>query len=138
LIDHGFEFLTFGECFMKRRIFRQGDVVFTKVSKIPTRANKKESQEVVLAYGEVTGHKHAVVDGLAEMFDHNDRTFLRVLSDKAMLAHGNDSQIARFVQGEEIDTVKEDVHAPHIIEKGDYEFWIQREYDPERERRVMD
>lgn len=42
-------------------MFRQGDILITKVLNIPKKAKKKK--DTVLVYGEVTGHKHLLRDG---------------------------------------------------------------------------
>ena len=44
------------------RMFRQGDVLLREVSTIPDRATpaERDAGRIVLAYGEVTGHAHAI------------------------------------------------------------------------------
>jgi hypothetical protein len=54
--------------------FRQGDLLFDEVRKIPKEAKKSESR--VLAYGEVTGHSHTLV-GDYTRFDAEDGAYVR-------------------------------------------------------------
>lgn len=104
-------------------MFRQGDVLIIPLNgKMPKgcEAVKRDKGRVVLAYGEVTGHAHAIVSKNAELFTEPKakRTFLRVVKTEALLRH------------EEHDTVK--------LPAGDYEIRHQREYTPEEIRRVAD
>jgi len=115
--------------------YRQGDVIIRKVDNIPTNLEKNEN---ILAYGEVTGHKHKIIKGDVEVFKGSDRLFINVKSDFAILAHGSDAQLARWASGEQLDCPTEDVHAPQKIQKGLYESRIQREYEPDGWREVAD
>lgn len=109
---------------MKPQLFRQGDVLIRRVAEIPKKlvAIPKDRGRTILAYGEVTGHAHAVegeVEFLAADVAELERAFLRVLDEE-----GAD------VVHEEHDTI----HLP----AGDYEVRRQREYAPERSRWVAD
>ena len=84
---------------------QQGDVILRKVKEI----KGKKLKHLVLAEGEHTGHKHQIIKGDAELYEHEGTLFLRVLSDSATLAH--------------------EEHAHQVIEKGDYQIGIVREYD---------
>ena len=43
------------------KTYRQGDVLIRQVNEIPSQAKvKKNVGRIVLAYGEVTGHAHAI------------------------------------------------------------------------------
>jgi hypothetical protein len=103
--------------------FRQGDVLITKIRSIPKAATPKERDggRVVLAYGEVTGHAHAIADETATLFS--------LLDDKAeefyLLADGT-------------VTLRHEEHAPITIDKGVYKVTRQREYSPEAIRNVAD
>jgi hypothetical protein len=48
--------------------YRQGDVLVVAVDSIPVNAVtvSRTSGEMVLAYGEATGHRHAIIDRHAE------------------------------------------------------------------------
>src|SRR5579871_841134 len=105
-----------------RGIVRQGDVILIPVTSRPKGLTpvERDAGRVVLAYGEVTGHAHAVIDPDVELFDvaeWEDR-LLSVPSSGATLTH--------------------DEHAPITLEPGDYRARIQREYHPAEIRRVAD
>lgn len=60
---------------------------------LPRGAKRRKTDEradgVVLAYGEVTGHLHAVEDGLSvELLEHDGLVYLRVTGDGAVIRHG--------------------------------------------------
>jgi hypothetical protein len=96
--------------------YRQGDVLLIAVAAIPGRAVPvpRDQGEVVLAYGEVTGHRHAIAEPHAELLALPDqeieRRFLRIVGDKALLRH------------EEHDTI--------TLSPGTYQVVRQREYVP--------
>lgn len=96
--------------------YRQGDVLLIAVAAVPGRAVPvpRDQGEVVLAYGEVTGHRHAIAEPHAELLALPDqeieRRFLRIVGDKALLRH------------EEHDTI--------TLPPGTYQVVRQREYVP--------
>jgi phytoene dehydrogenase-like protein len=78
----------------------------------------RDHGRVVLAYGEVTGHAHAIEDALAELFEEaGGRLYLRADADVAL-------------QHEE--------HATITVPRGVYEVVHQVEYTPQEIRRVAD
>lgn len=105
---------------MEKLDYRHGDVGLVPAS-IPQEA--KSSTRKVLAYGEQTGHSHAIaaadLDG-AEIFECEDRVFLRVTKEGGVsLVHQE--------------------HAEITVAPGSYEIRIAREYDEEQDfRRVTD
>lgn len=100
--------------------YRQGDVFITRVQKIPAdaKAAARDSGRIVLAYGEATGHAHAVLDEDVRLLATGDRRFLEV--------------------GDKGATVKHEEHAPVSLPPGKYEVIRQREYSPEEIRNVAD
>jgi hypothetical protein len=85
---------------MKRIIpwmIRQGDVLMIAVDAIPNDAVEQprdESDRVVLAYGEATGHGHALHEpGVAMLRAANQEVFLRVL-EPSTLVHEEHDRIA--------------------------------------------
>ena len=86
-------------------ILQQGDVIIKKVESI----KGKKLNHLTLAIGEATGHHHTITEGEAELYEENGILFLRVNSEEATLTHQE--------------------HKPIVIEKGDYEIGIVREYD---------
>ena len=53
---------------MKHQIYRQGDVLIMRVPSIPADAtpSKRDKGRIILAYGEITGHSHAIEDTKAK------------------------------------------------------------------------
>lgn len=110
---------------MKKRIYRQGDVMIRRRAhnRIPETAQTvaRDRGRIVLAYGEVTGHAHAIADREAELYHdvETERRFLQVLAEGG------------------VDLVHEE-HATITIPPGEYEVIRQREYAPEAVRNVAD
>lgn len=105
------------------KMFRQGDVMIRQVSRLPKGAKDITPKDrIVLAYGEVTGHAHAIAPDEAREFTHADaegvvRRFLKIASE----AH-----------------VRHEEHAAIPLPRGVYEIVQQREYSPEAIRNVAD
>ena len=102
---------------MNEIIYRQGDVAIRKIERLPIAAQTpidRDGGRIVLAYGEVTGHAHAILEpdtdvrfmGTAELAQR----FLEVLAEVGV----------RLVH-EEHDTID--------LPAGTYEVIRQREYD---------
>jgi len=125
-----FELAEQQEARMKLRQYRQGDVWIREVakplagawSKMQKASGKitgaavkliaRDKGRVILAYGEVTGHAHAIMDKTTEFFQCDDgRKILLVKDDETKLSH--------------------EEHGTITIPKGEYEIVQQREYDPE-------
>ncbi|HEY9819724.1 MAG TPA: hypothetical protein V6D35_02955 [Candidatus Sericytochromatia bacterium] len=93
---------------------RQGDVILVPVPEI----EGQKLSHLTLAEGEVTGHKHRISDGQAELSEKDGTLYLRVFSDVATLTH-------------------EEHHALQIPQ-GSWLVRIQREYEPQGWRYVAD
>jgi len=77
-------------------MIRQGDVVLVSVDEIPVDAKpiERSGNRVVLAYGETTGHAHALHEpGVSMLRASNADVFLRVI-EPAALIHEEHSAIA--------------------------------------------
>lgn len=96
--------------------FRQGDVLVKEIKMVPENLQKRDN--CILAYGEVSGHKHQVLEH-GELYDSSDgRTFL-IMKEEGTLTH--------------------EEHKSHKLKKGLYEVVIQREVDlVGKVRQVMD
>lgn len=105
---------------MKRKMYRQGDVLLMQVDELPKAAEESsaDGDRIVLAYGEVTGHAHAVATTGARIFADRDTRFLHVLEGGASLVH--------------------EEHAAIPLEPGYYRIVHQREYVPNSSRFVAD
>jgi hypothetical protein len=102
-------------------MFRQGDVLVISVGSVPSGAQPlpRERGRVVVAYGEATGHAHAIGDSGAALLEHDADRYLRVTATGGVhLTH------------EEHNTI--------VLPPGDYRVVRQREYAPEAPRVVAD
>lgn len=99
-------------------MYRQGDVLIMKVDNLPKGAEVKDTgNRVVLAWGEVTGHAHAIDARFAKMYTAEGQNFIRV-EPGAELVHEEHSTIA--------------------LTPGVYRVIQQREYIPGSFREVAD
>lgn len=110
-------------------IIRQGDVMLVKVAALPKGAeeeNLSRAERVVLAYGEVTGHAHAI--------ERDPET-------RAMPVRAWNAGAERFIQVISRAALKHEEHATIALETGIYRVVRQREYAPQeirQTRRVED
>lgn len=101
----------------------QGDVYLRQVKSVPKTVMPVEFKNgpVILAYGEVTGHCHAIHTPKVAMFRDDGGgggTFINVPAGGASLTHEEHGAIA--------------------IPPGDYEVVVQSSYTPEAIRNVAD
>jgi len=107
---------------MQKRFRRQGDVMVEEIEgaeTIPTPAKKIEADNgrVILAYGEVTGHAHALPAAKSALYEWQGERLLEI---------------------KEITCLTHEEHAPIEFEPGFYRVIQQREYHPEAIRNVAD
>lgn len=112
--------------------FRQGDVLIERIDNLPQEAKlaavPRDNGRIVLAYGEVTGHAHAITQSKAVMF-----------MDTGSLPGGADALGSRrFLDIKEETVLAHEEHAPITLPPGLYEVIRQREFDPAQERYVED
>ena len=100
--------------------FRQGDVLLRQIKTIPQEAKASDKKDrIVLAYGEVTGHAHAIHDlESVDVFVKEDGTMYLDVKAETPLQH--------------------EEHAAIMLPPGRYERVLQREYSPEANRNVAD
>lgn len=100
---------------------RQGDVFVESIKAIPEGAQPVDrAGDVILAYGEVTGHAHRITAPLdaVDVLQEAKRIILNVHHPV---------------------TITHEEHGPVTLQPGVYASYIQREYDDlEAERRVVD
>lgn len=106
---------------MKPKLYRQGDVLLERIASIPKSAKKqKRNGPIILAYGEATGHHHAINDEFVDL--HTDEsagvTYIEVKQAMVALTHQEHSTIR--------------------LPPGKYTKIQQREYSPEAIRNVAD
>lgn len=108
--------------------FRQGDVFLERMDALPVGVltEVKAEGRVVLAYGEVTGHAHAIYPKAgvlpAKLWDSGAERFLQVMS-------------ATTLQHEEHSAIPLDIGVYRVSKFG---AGTQREYFPEEIRSVED
>jgi hypothetical protein len=96
---------------VRKDTYRQGDVLLVKVDKLPEQARPVEWEDrVILAYGEVTGHAHALSTEQVKMYTWKGDRLLDINST-AKLVH--------------------EEHATIVLPAGVYRVVQQREYVPE-------
>ena len=105
--------------------YRQGDVCIIPIDKMPAGLTPvaRDNGRVILAYGEVTGHAHALVEREVDLFAPGEASimaekFLRIGGGGAALTH--------------------EEHATIMLPPGEYEVRQQREYSPAELTRVLD
>jgi hypothetical protein len=92
-------------------IYRQGDVLLRRVEPAENIGKEKRRDgDLILAYGEVTGHAHRIKDETVREFTSEDRRFLEVMGISADVTH--------------------EEHATVTLPQGVYEVIQQREYQP--------
>ena len=70
-----------------KETYRQGDVVLTRIEALPS-GSRRVRKNGVLAYGEVTGHSHALTDTKeAEVFEMPEGLFLSVGENGVAIRH---------------------------------------------------
>jgi hypothetical protein len=130
---------------MKKRIplqFRQGDVLIVMVDSLPKNvvAKTRDNGRVVLAYGEVTGHAHAIIEKKVIHYDAPDavsaaEALLASVGMKRQLTAENAPTFLELateapLQHEEHGTIKLPAGRAVVIR--------QREYSPTELRSVAD
>lgn len=105
------------------KMYRQGDVMIRAIAEVPAAAKDVTPKDrIVLAYGEVTGHAHAIAPSEAREFS---------MADAA-------GAVRRFLSVVKEAVVRHEEHAPIPLPPGAYEIVIQREYSPSEIRTVAD
>lgn len=112
---------------MTQQTVRQGDVLVRPTKKQPTAQATRvlDNGQVILAYGEQTGHAHEVIGvdnadpvPAMELFEEPDGTRLLMVKRDALIRH--------------------EEHGTIPLARGGYEVIRQREYSPEAIRTVAD
>lgn len=129
---------------MRPQQIRQGDVQLQPVASLPAGCTEipNDSGRIVLAYGEVTGHAHAIADHLdlpssvqGAASDIAEAAIRRAQA-KARLFVAPDGD--RFLVVEEPVTLRHEEHSPHRLVPGIYLLPRQVEYSPAALMRVQD
>ena len=125
-------------------IIRQGDVLLTLVNALPTGCVDvpNDKGRIVLAYGEVTGHAHAIADHTQFLGDTSaqateiaDAAIARAKTKARLLQAPNGD---RFLEVTETVNLTHEEHTAHTIPPGIYRLPTQVEYSPAELRQVAD
>jgi hypothetical protein len=137
----------------KTLTIRQGDVALVLVTKLPEGCAEipNDRGRIVLAYGEVTGHAHAITDhrrltrdaairiGALDAAEHAEAIAAELAEAaiaRARLLVAPNGQ--RYLQVDEQVTLTHEEHTAHVIPPGIYHLPTQVEYTPAELRRVAD
>lgn len=114
-----------------RELYAQGDVLLELVPDVPaTRGvpiGRDDDGAVVLARGEVTGHRHAIW-GQVNFF--RDDSLARDIPSQLYVGHVRVDEPTVALVHEE--------HAPIALARGTYRVSLQRELEPTEARLVLD
>ena len=106
-----------------RKPVRQGDVLCIPVKAIPEAARAKklpEDKDVILAFGEVTGHAHRIKERQLVGFE------------------GDVPGAAAWLEIAAPVSLTHEEHTSHMLPSGAWKINIHREYSPEEIRNVAD
>lgn len=128
---------------MKAQQIRQGDVQLQPVAKLPTNCTqvKPDGNRIVLAYGEVTGHAHAIYDHITT---HRAELAAAEIADSAIARAKAKARLwrapdgVRYLEVTDAVTLEHEEHTAHTLYPGIYKQAIQVEYTPAELRRVTD
>lgn len=120
------------------KMFRQGDVMLVEVKSLPKDLKDvTPNDRIVLAYGEVTGHAHAIYPQMPEV-TVIDRVRGAKPAEPKIAAKLWDAGAERFLQVLEKTQLKHEEHSAIDLPVGNFKVVRQREYDPEKFRVVED
>lgn len=113
-------------------MYRQGDVLIIPVDEADGEVLPRDGQgRIVLAYGEVTGHAHAIYDDGAELLQAAPQ-------GRAKQAVESVEDNVIYLRARETVALRHEEHGTIPIPAGLYRVIRQREYSPQEVRRVAD
>lgn len=123
---------------------RQGDVLLVPAKQLPAGCTevKPDGNRIVLAYGEVTNHAHAIYDHIVQreatpgVADEIAEAAIARAQSKARLLIAPSGE--RYLEVKETVTLKHEEHTQHTLPPGIYHLPKQMEYSPAELRRVAD
>lgn len=129
---------------LKPQQIRQGDVQLEPVSSLPAGCQEvpNDRGRIVLAYGEVTGHAHAIADHVVRReptpgaADEIAEAAISRAQAKARLLIAPNGD--RYLEVKQTVTLRHEEHTAHTLNPGIYKLPIQVEYTPSELRRVED
>lgn len=118
---------------MEQMIYRQGDVLVIRVDERPAgewEPVERAPQGVVLAYGEVTGHAHAIKSRAAKLYR---RKVTQAMRDEATVLVAD-----ALLEAAAPIVLRHEEHGPIHLDAGRYVVRQQIEYAPAALRTVVD
>jgi len=122
------------------KIYRQGDVCIIATEDRDVSQLKpvpRDAGRIVLAYGEVTGHAHAIPSLHASLY-LDDSTVAAPDAMQAIARLGGGLIPDRVLKADAAVRLLHEEHAPIDLPAGSYIVRIQREYSPTELRNVAD
>ena len=106
-------------------MYRQGDILIKPIQRLPPNMEpvcRDPSYRLVLAYGEQTGHAHAIISTNAALY----------------CTRGNDASMYLEITSGKPAELRHEEHGVIMLPVGAYQIVRQREYTPEAIREVAD
>lgn len=124
---------------------RQGDVCLLAVNGLPEGSTpvSMDRGRIVLAYGEVTGHAHAIADHLdaataTEVLSAQSAEVMEAAMARAKARLWAAPSGERYLEVHEPVSLRHEEHTAHVIPVGFWQLPSQVEYTPAELRRVTD
>jgi hypothetical protein len=133
---------------MKRQL-RQGDVLLIQVSGLglafrTLKVAPRDAGRVVLAYGEVTGHAHAIEESNVALLVADDRAAMAAAARELLASVGltteiRDEEVVGVLEVSEPSTLRHEEHGHIALAEGErFVVLRQREYQPAGIQQVAD
>lgn len=108
-----------------KMVYRQGDVSLHKIKSLPK--DLKQMPNNVLAYGEITGHRHFLNTTEQVLFrDNQGAAFIQLKQDTELIHSGPD-----LIPVYDIETAtRNDKHLSFTVQKGIYKIEYEKEFSP--------
>lgn len=123
-------------------IVRQGDVALIRVNDLPANLTerKRDGGRVVLAYGEVTGHAHAITKKGVMQFDAENAVDAakKLLASVGLTVEVTEQNAPTFIEVPSDASIVHEEHGTIDLPAGKYVKLQQREYSPVEIRTVAD
>lgn len=123
-------------------IVRQGDVTLIRVNNLPAKTTERprDRNRVVLAYGESTGHAHAITMADVVQFDAENATDAarQLLASVGLHIEVSEQNAPSFLDVPSDASIAHEEHGTIELPAGKYVKLQQREYSPTALRQVAD
>jgi hypothetical protein len=124
----------------RNTIYRQGDVILIRMDGRAARGKElpREDGSVVLAHGEVTGHKHRIPSLHCSLYVDDSSPISEADSFTMVSRLGGGLIPDRLLKCDRGVELLHEEHAPIKLPRGTYRVRIQRTYEPQGVRNVQD